>query len=76
MPRLPRVTARKALQVMKRAGWREERQRGSHLHLVHPEKPERRVTISIHAREIVLPKTLEAILEQADMSVDEFRRLM
>ena len=76
MPKLPRVTARKVVQVLKRAGWQEDRQRGSHLHLRHPEKPGRYVTVSIHAREIVLAKTLTSILEQADMTMEEFVGLM
>jgi predicted RNA binding protein YcfA (HicA-like mRNA interferase family) len=34
------------------------------------------VTVSIHAREIVLAKTLTSILEQADMTIEEFIELM
>jgi predicted RNA binding protein YcfA (HicA-like mRNA interferase family) len=46
------------------------------MHLRHPGKPGRSVTVSIHAREIVLPKTFLSILEQADMTVEEFTELM
>ena len=76
MPRLPRVTARKVVQVLKRAGWYEVRQRGGHVHLKHAAKPWRRVTVAIHPREIVLPATFSSILEQADMTVDQFIELM
>jgi predicted RNA binding protein YcfA (HicA-like mRNA interferase family) len=44
--------------------------------LKHPDKPGGRVTVPVHARETLYPKTLLAILEQAEMTVDEFRRLI
>ncbi len=61
---------------MERAGWYVERQRGSHIVLRHPDKPEARVTLSIHSRETILPKTLVSILDQAGMTVKELRDLL
>ena len=76
MPKLPRVTARQALQALQRAGWYQQRQRGSHLVLKHPDKPAARVTLPMHAGETLYPKTLLSILEQAQLTVDQFRELM
>ncbi len=76
MPRLPRVTARRLIRALKRVGWYEHRQRGSHLVLKHPDKPEARVVVSMHSREIILPKTLAAILEQAGVTSDDLRELL
>jgi len=76
MPRLPRTTGRRIRRALERAGWYVERQRGSHLILRHPDKPEARVTLSVHSREIILPKTLASILDQAGMTVEELLALL
>lgn len=61
---------------MLRAGWYEHRRRGSHVTLKHPAKPGARVTIAIHARETVFPKTLASILDQAGLTAEEFSELL
>ena len=76
MPKLPRVTAREVHRALLRAGWYEHRRRGSHATLKHPDRPGARVTVSMHARETMLLKTLLSILEQAGLSVDEFVELL
>ena len=76
MPRLPRVTARQLLRALKRGGWYEHHQTGSHLVLRHADKPNARVVVPMHAREIILVKTLVSILEQAEMTADELRELL
>jgi predicted RNA binding protein YcfA (HicA-like mRNA interferase family) len=43
--------------------------------LAHPNKPGL-VTVPRHPSEILKPKTLAAILEQAGLSVDDLRRLL
>jgi predicted RNA binding protein YcfA (HicA-like mRNA interferase family) len=73
--RLPRITADDALRALRRAGWRELRQRGSHVHLAHPDRPGR-VTVARHRGIILRPKTLKTILEQAGLSIDEFVELL
>jgi predicted RNA binding protein YcfA (HicA-like mRNA interferase family) len=35
--RLPNLTARQVVAALKRGGFRELRQKGGHLHLIHPE---------------------------------------
>jgi HicA toxin of bacterial toxin-antitoxin, len=48
---------------------------GGHAQLAHPTKPGL-VTVPQHVGEILKPKTLATILEQAGLSVDDLRRLL
>ena len=76
MPRAPRITGKEALQVLVRDfGWYAARQAGSHVHLKHPNRPGR-VTIPVHAGEILKPKTLASILDQAAIELDEFVKML
>jgi predicted RNA binding protein YcfA (HicA-like mRNA interferase family) len=74
-PRAPRINAAKLLQALKRDGWEQVRQSGSHVTLKHPIKTTS-VTVPKHAQVIIKPKTLEAILKQADLTTDDLRRLL
>jgi predicted RNA binding protein YcfA (HicA-like mRNA interferase family) len=57
-----------------RDGWTIVRQKG-HTQLKHPTKPGR-VTIPVHPRVVLNLKTLSTVLEQADLSVADLRRLL
>ncbi|MEE8533889.1 MAG: type II toxin-antitoxin system HicA family toxin [Alphaproteobacteria bacterium] len=76
MPRLPRVTATEVHRALQRAGWYEHRSRGGHVILKNDTHPGARVTLAMHRRKTVKPKTLQAILSQAGLSVDEFTELL
>ena len=76
MTRLPRITAAELVSALKRAGWHEVRQTGSHLHLAHPERSGEVLTVAMHAGRMVPLGTLNAILSQADLSADELRKLL
>jgi len=73
--KLPRVDCQQLIRVLKRVGFEEHRQRGSHLHL-RRESDGRRVTVPIHKGRIVPLGTLRAILRDADIAVDELRELL
>ena len=75
MPKLPRVTARQMLRALGRDGWQVESGVGSHLQLVHPTKPGK-VTVPVHAGDVIGPKLFKNILTQAGLSADELRRLL
>jgi predicted RNA binding protein YcfA (HicA-like mRNA interferase family) len=75
MPRSPRITAFQLLRALRHDGWRQVRQSGSHVTLRHPTKSGS-VTVPKHATVIIKPKTLEAILEQAELTLDDFRELL
>ena len=74
-PKLPRVGCRQLVRALKRAGFEEQRQRGSHLHLRRASDG-KRVTVPVNQGEIVPVGTLRAILRDADISVDEFHKLL
>ena len=74
-PKLPRVTCDELIRALKRAGFEEQRQRGSHLHLRRASDG-RRVTVPVHKGRTVPLGTLRAILRDAGISVEEFRDLL
>ena len=74
-PRLPRITADDLLRALRRDGWEEAHQEGSHSQLKHAKKPGR-VTVAYHRGDVINPKTLQRALEQAGLTLDELRRLL
>ena len=50
--------------------------KGSHFFYKHPDKPGARVAIPMHAGQIIAPKLLKGILEDAGLSVEEFINLL
>jgi predicted RNA binding protein YcfA (HicA-like mRNA interferase family) len=72
MPRAPRITGREALRALKRLGWREVAQRGSHVQLEHPERSWK-VTIPVHAGETLDPKLIASMLRHAGLTVEQLR---
>ena len=75
MAKLPSLTARKVVRALKRAGLVEDRQKGGHLILIHPETRARTVAPVHPARTIKAP-LLRAILSDANLSVDELIELL
>ncbi|HYU17573.1 MAG TPA: type II toxin-antitoxin system HicA family toxin [Chloroflexota bacterium] len=75
MPRLPRLRAAEVLRALRRDGWQYSAQEGSHVQLKHPAKPGK-ITVPFHARQIIGPRLLSRILRQANLSAEEFRRLL
>jgi predicted RNA binding protein YcfA (HicA-like mRNA interferase family) len=73
--RQPRVTAGELLRALRRAGFREIRTSGSHIRL-RSRDSQFSVTVPGHTGVILKPKTLHAILEQAGLTVDQFRELL
>ena len=71
-PRAPRLTGSQIERAILRAGWYLHHSRGAHFYYRHPERRGKQITIPIHAGEIVPVKTLRSILEQADLTLDEF----
>jgi predicted RNA binding protein YcfA (HicA-like mRNA interferase family) len=68
------VTAREAIRALERLGFVVRRQVGSHVRLVHPERPEAHVTVSVHAGRDLSEGNLASILRQAGVSIQEFER--
>lgn len=72
--RMPQVTAREIVRALKRDGWIERAQKGSHLHFTHVTKPGR-VTVPIHRGDMKMG-TLRGIISQAGLTEKEFRDLL
>jgi predicted RNA binding protein YcfA (HicA-like mRNA interferase family) len=75
MGRIPALTARQIVQALKRAGFEEHRQRGSHLILFH-RSTRRRAVVPIHAGRTLSDRLVHAIIRDADLTVDQFLKLL
>jgi len=74
MDKLPVLRQKKIIAALKRAGFEEIDQNGSHLYLRHPET-RRTTTVPVHSKEISRP-FLKVILKEASISEEEFRKLL
>jgi len=72
MPGLPVLSGAKAVRAFERAGWRVDRQRGSHVVML---KTGQIASLSIPQHRELAPGTLRSLIRAADMTVDEFVRL-
>ena len=75
MPKLPRITGKELLFALKSAGFVQIRVRGSHHYLLKPPDTNL-VTVPVHPGEILPPKTLQSILQQAKLTVEELINLL
>ncbi|WP_324717965.1 type II toxin-antitoxin system HicA family toxin [Carboxydochorda subterranea] len=73
-PRAPRVTGAELVRALQRAGFRVVRIKGSHHHLRR--EGSSLVTVPVHRGEIIYPRLLMSILDQAGLTVEELRRLL
>lgn len=73
--RLPVVSAREVLRALMPAGFYIHHRRGSRARLLPAGRPELRVTVPVHARDVPLP-VLRRILRQACLTVEEFLDLL
>jgi len=73
--KIPRIRCEELVRILKKAGFIEKRQKGSHLTMWR-ESDKRRVTIPVHPGREVPIGTLRSILRDANISVDNFRALL
>ena len=71
MPKLPNVTGKEVVRRLKRLGFDQVRQRGSHV-VMRNNETRATTTVPIHPGKTVKKGTLRAILSQARVSVEEF----
>lgn len=74
MSQLPRISGRQVVKALRKAGYEQDRQRGSHIVLRQTEHPHRRLTVPDHDE--VAKGTLRAIIRQAGLTVEEFNALL
>jgi predicted RNA binding protein YcfA (HicA-like mRNA interferase family) len=75
MPKLPRITSRRLIRVLLRAGFYVHHQTGSHVNLRHHEKAHLHVVVPQHRGDLA-PKTIKSIIVQTEMTVEEFVALL
>jgi predicted RNA binding protein YcfA (HicA-like mRNA interferase family) len=75
MSKLPSLTARQVVRALKRGGFVEDRQKGSHLILIQPATNARTV-VPIHSGKTIKEPLLRSILRDANLSTDEFLGLL
>ncbi|PIT93110.1 MAG: addiction module toxin, HicA family [Candidatus Harrisonbacteria bacterium CG10_big_fil_rev_8_21_14_0_10_38_8] len=63
------------MKALQRAGFYKSHQTGSHIQLRHPQKTALRITIPFRRSDLA-PKTLKTIIKQADLSLEEFIKLL
>jgi predicted RNA binding protein YcfA (HicA-like mRNA interferase family) len=75
MPKLPRITATKTIKALEKLGFTKVRQKGSHVilkkYLNDRENTQIGCVVPLHKKTIAVG-TLKNILNQADISVEEF----
>jgi predicted RNA binding protein YcfA (HicA-like mRNA interferase family) len=71
---LPRVSGREVVKALRKIGYEQDRQRGSHIVLRQTAEPHRRIVVPDHAE--VAKGTLRAIIRQVGLTVDEFNSLV
>lgn len=74
MTRLPRVSGERVARALRRAGFQEIRQRGSHMILQHPDG--RMTVVPLHRGEEIGVGLLKKILRDVEMDSDEFQILL
>ncbi len=74
MTKLPVISAKKAIAVLERIGYKVDHQTGSHIILRNYKYPYRRLTIPNHKS--LAKGTLRGIIKQAGLTKDEFADLI
>lgn len=70
MPKLPVLKAKELLKILKKVGFAEYHQSGSHIQMKHSDG--RRTTVPYHPSFEIRRKTLKGIIDDLDITVEEF----
>ena len=74
MSTLPRVSGREVVKALARAGYEQDRQRGSHIILRQQAYPHRRIVVPDHKE--VAKGTIRSIIRLTGLTVEEFKALL
>jgi predicted RNA binding protein YcfA (HicA-like mRNA interferase family) len=74
MSKLPVVSGREVVRALERAGFRIDRQKGSHIIMREPLPPFRRITVPDH--KTISAGTTRAIIRQAGLTIEQFLDLL
>ncbi len=74
MSRLPQVTGRDVVKVLRQVGYEQDHMRGSHIVMRQIAVPHRRITVPDHNP--IAKGTIRAIIRQVGLTVEEFVELL
>jgi predicted RNA binding protein YcfA (HicA-like mRNA interferase family) len=74
MSKLPSLTGKEVVSLLKKVGFIVERQRGSHVFLKHDDG--QTTVIPIHSGETIGPGLLSKILRDVEMTKDELLKIL
>lgn len=74
MSKLPSLTGKKIISLLKKAGFNVERQKGSHVFLKHHDG--RATVVPIHSGETIGHGLLSKILRDVEMTKDDLLRIL
>ncbi len=74
MSKVPRVNARQLIKVVEKLGFKLVRQSGSHR--IYKNEDGIRLTIPYHSGKILHPKIVASVLDDTEISADEFKKLL
>lgn len=72
MPRLPIFSGREIIRILNKIGYSQVRQRGSHIRLMCP----KRKAITVPDYKVIGRGLLRKILRDAELSVEEFNKII
>jgi predicted RNA binding protein YcfA (HicA-like mRNA interferase family) len=75
-PRLPPVTGPGMVRALQKAGFVTVRISGSHHRLVHPSDASRAATVPVHGAKTLKRGTLQSILRQTGIALEELLDLL
>jgi predicted RNA binding protein YcfA (HicA-like mRNA interferase family) len=72
--KLPRISAFEIIKVLEKIGFFLSRQSGSHK--IYKNKDGKRITVPYHSGKILHSKILKSILQDINLTIDEFKKLL
>jgi predicted RNA binding protein YcfA (HicA-like mRNA interferase family) len=75
MTKLPAITSKEVVRALLKAGFFEDRQKGSHLILIH-QATKRRVVVPMHQGKTIKKPLLSAIIHDTGMTAEGFLELL
>jgi predicted RNA binding protein YcfA (HicA-like mRNA interferase family) len=75
MPKLPRISSRKAIRALERLGFEQVRQTGSHI-VMKKETEEGKFGCVVPIHQELKVGTLSSILKQAHVTIEEFTEFL
>lgn len=74
-PILPQVKAKDVVRVARKLGFELDRQKGSH-GIFYRSSDKARIVIPMHAGRDIKPKTLQGIIDDMQITPDQFKELL